>query len=216
MIEVLRTQALEYRYPGQTPLHFPDMQLFSQQACAVIGPSGCGKSTFLHLVVGLLACQSGQIHLLGQDMTALSIVQRDRLRGRHVGTVFQRLHLLPALTVLQNVMVPIYFGGHPVDEAFAITLLDELGVGALLGKRPSELSFGQAQRVAIARALVTRPALLVADEPTSGLDDDNAERVMRLLLDGAAKHGAALLVASHDQRVKALLPQVYVLAAPSS
>ena len=95
-------------------------------------------------------------------------------------------------------------------------MLDELGVGTLSGKRPNELSFGQAQRVAIARALVTRPALLVADEPTSGLDDANAERVMRLLLGSATKHGAALLVASHDQRVKAMLPQVYVLAASSS
>ena len=216
LIEVLRTTALEYRYARQMPLQFPDMQLFSQQACAVVGPSGCGKSTLLHLVVGLLAGQSGQVHLLGHDMAALSIVERDRHRGRHVGMVFQRLHLLPGLTVLQNVLAPAHFGGHAINEAFALALLDELGVGTLSGKRPNELSFGQAQRVAIARALVTRPALLVADEPTSGLDDANAERVMRLLLGSATKHGAALLVASHDQRVKAMLPQVYVLAASSS
>ena len=113
LIEVLRTTALEYRYARQMPLRFPDMRLFSQQACAVVGPSGCGKSTLLHLVVGLLASQSGQVHLLGQDMAALSIVERDRHRGRHVGMVFQRLHLLPGLTVLQNVLAPPILAATP-------------------------------------------------------------------------------------------------------
>jgi len=169
----------------------------------LLGPSGCGKTTLLHLIAGLLLPARGKVVVRGQDLIALTPAQRDRFRGRNVGMVLQQFHLLPSLTALQNLTVAQSVAGWPVDRAGARALLDALGVSARPDAFPHALSVGQQQRVAIARALVNRPALLLADEPTSNLDDEACDAVAGLLLDASRKHGTALVIATHDSRLRA-------------
>lgn len=170
------------------------------------GPSGSGKSTLLGLIAGVLEVQSGRIEVLGEDLTALSGGQRDRLRAGRMGVIFQMFNLVPYLSVVQNVMLPCRFsparrastGGHPAGEARR--LLARLGLSDenLLARPVTELSVGQQQRVAVARALIGGPELLIADEPTSALDADARDRFIELLNEEAAASGAALLFVSHD------------------
>ncbi len=138
----------------------------------------------------------------GQDLAALSPSARDRFRGRHVGVVLQQFHLLPTLTALQNLTVAQRIAGLAVDGAAAHAMLAALGVDDRAHAHPHQLSVGQQQRVAIARALVNRPQLLLADEPTSNLDDDAAAVVADLLLDTARREHVALVIATHDTRLK--------------
>jgi putative ABC transport system ATP-binding protein len=133
----------------------------------------------------------------------MTAAQRDRFRGRTIGMVLQQFHLLPSLTALQNLTVAQSAAGGPVDRGSAIALLEALGVKTRPNAFPHQLSVGQQQRVAIARALVNRPALVLADEPTSNLDDEACDRVARLLLDASREHGTALIIATHDGRLRA-------------
>ena len=198
---LLRLADLGYAYDGGSAMRFPSLDLAAGESCALVGASGCGKSTLLHLVAGLLRPRTGTVEVAATNLADLSEAERDRFRGQHLGIVFQRLHLLPALTVVENLQLAQRFARVDTDRRAALALLDELGIGALASKRPSALSVGQAQRVAIARALVHRPRLLLADEPTSSLDDDNASLALGLLKSQAAALGAALLVVTHDRRV---------------
>jgi putative ABC transport system ATP-binding protein len=145
------------------------------------------------------------VAICGQRLDALGATACDRFRGRHLGIVFQRLHLLPALSVLDNLLLAQRLARVAHDAKAAQSLLDALDIGALAGSRPASLSQGQAQRVAIARALVHKPSLLLADEPTSSLDDDNAARAIDLLRTQARAVNAALLVVTHDQRIRGKL-----------
>lgn len=188
--------------------------LASGGSMAVIGPSGCGKTTLLHLLAGLLRPGAGVIRVLGQDLSELRPTELDRFRGRNIGLVFQRFHLLPALTVRENVLLAQRLAGARVDPAQARALFDRLGVSELEKHRPAMLSHGQAQRVAIARALVHGPRLVMADEPTSALDDHHAEQALHLLQESAKAVGAALVVVTHDQRVRGSLQQEFDMAVP--
>lgn len=212
--EALHIQDLEFAYDSRPVLRLDRLVLNAGETCAVLGPSGCGKSTLLHLIAGLIAPTRGSVRVCGQALGELGRSARDRYRGRHLGLVFQRLHLLPALNVLDNLLLAQQLARVPRDPAAAQSLLVELGLGSLARARPSRLSQGQAQRVAIARALVHHPALLLADEPTSSLDDDNAERAIELLRSRARAAGAALLVATHDQRIRGRFDQELKLEAP--
>jgi len=188
---------------GSTPVLALDrFAVAPAEAVLVIGPSGCGKTTLLHLVAGLLRPGRGSVSVAGRDLATLRGGALDRFRGRTVGMVLQQFHLLPALTVLQNVLVAQTAAGLAPDAARAAAVLDELGTGALAAKYPHQISVGQQQRVAIARALVNGPSLVLADEPTSSLDDASCERVLTLLHGATARHGAALVVATHDRRVR--------------
>jgi putative ABC transport system ATP-binding protein len=179
---------------------------------AVLGPSGCGKTTFLHLLAGLIRPSVGSIRVLDQDLSALSGAQLDRFRGQHLGMVFQRFHLLPALTVLENIALAQRLARVPVNTAAIGILLGQLGINEIASQRPSTLSQGQAQRVAIARALVHNPGLVIADEPTSALDNQNAESAIRLLRESAVAIGAALIVVTHDERIRGSLERELELA----
>jgi putative ABC transport system ATP-binding protein len=209
----LQIEDLEHAYAGRVVLRLPGLALGAGESCAVLGPSGCGKTTLLHCIAGLLQPLRGRIVVAGQRLDALRDAARDRFRGRHLGIVFQGLHLLPALGVLDNLLLAQRLARVPVDAAAARSLLDRLDVGALASARPSMLSRGQAQRVAIARALVHRPRLMLADEPTSSLDDDNAQRAIALLREQAQAVGAALLVVTHDRRVRGALDRELRLEA---
>ena len=181
---------------------------------ALIGPSGCGKTTVLHLLAGLLRPDSGSIRILGQDLSELSGTRLDRFRGRNIGLVFQRLHLLPALSVVENVLLAERLAGNRIDRSRIAMLLEQLGLEGLEHHKPSMLSQGQAQRVAIARALVHSPDFIMADEPTSALDDGHAEQALAVLQASAQSVGAALLVVTHDQRVRGCLDTEFELEAP--
>ncbi|MCC5869285.1 MAG: ABC transporter ATP-binding protein [Gammaproteobacteria bacterium] len=199
---VLRLERLRFDYGDGQLLTFPDCEVPAGQHCLILGPSGCGKSTLLHLIAGLLKPTGGHVELAGQRVDALRGASLDRFRGRHVGLVFQRLHLLPALSVADNLLLAQGLAGMPRNRARVNELLERLGVAHRAHARPDDLSFGQAQRVALARAVINSPPVILADEPTSNLDDGNTQEVLNLLQAEASRSGASLIVATHDRRIR--------------
>lgn len=179
----------------------------------VIGPSGSGKTTLLHVLAGILRPTAGSVSIAGQDVLALKPAALDRFRGQHIGIVLQRLHLVPSLTVLRNLLLAQYLAGVQQDGARVRDVLESLDVAGKAEAYPHELSFGQAQRVAVARAVVNRPKLLLADEPTSNLDDERCAQAYALLESQARACGATLVIATHDQRIKARMRNQYALGA---
>lgn len=204
---------LRHEYGGKRALEIADWTVPAGGQWLVLGPSGSGKSTLLHILAGILRPTAGRVEVAGQDLAALGGAALDRFRGRHVGIVLQRLHLVASLTVEQNVLLAQYLAGLPQDAARAREVLAGLGIADKLAARPAELSQGQAQRVAIARAVVNRPQLLLADEPTANLDDAHALEATDLLAGQAQACGATLLIATHDQRVKARVANHRTLTA---
>lgn len=196
----LRTESLSFAHPGQNPIRFPDIEVKPEAPLLILGKSGSGKTTFLHLLSGLISPLSGKVFLDGTDITLLSGQSLDRFRGEQIGIVFQKPHLITALTVRQNLELVPFFSkkkGKSADD-----LLQELGLAHKSNSKVTQLSEGEAQRVSIARALANSPKLILADEPTSSLDDDNSEKVIQLLQTQASKIGASLVIVTHDQRVK--------------
>lgn len=189
-------------YPGGGALRFPDWRVAPGEHWLVQGPSGCGKSTLLALLAGLLTASSGTVEVAGCDLAGLGQRARDRFRGRHVGFVPQEPHLIDTLSVAENVQLAPYLAGLPADAIALARTLESLGIAPLAGQKPHRLSRGQAQRVAVARALVNGPRLLLADEPTANLDDEACADTVDLLVDQASASGAALVIATHDSRVR--------------
>ncbi|GAB3242946.1 ABC transporter ATP-binding protein [Chitinimonas naiadis] len=180
---------------------------------AIVGASGSGKSTLLGLLAGLDTPSHGSVELAGQTLAALDEDGRARLRARQVGFVFQSFQLLPALTALDNVALPLELSGQPDARRTAQTLLERVGLGQRLQHRPKELSGGEQQRVALARAFVTRPKLLFADEPTGNLDTQTGERIIDLLFNLNAESGTTLVLVTHDERLAARCASRLRLAA---
>jgi putative ABC transport system ATP-binding protein len=167
---------------------------------AVMGPSGSGKSTLLGLIAGLDAPTSGSISIDGQEITTLREDQLARLRGEKLGFVFQSYHLIPTLTALENVLLPIEFQGVTNGAARrAASLLENVGLAARLDHYPVQLSGGEQQRVALARAFMMKPAVLLADEPTGNLDTENGRHVLELLIRLNKEEGATLVLVTHDE-----------------
>ena len=202
---------IEHRYGAVTVLRVAAWSAGAGEHWLLAGASGSGKTTLLHILAGLTTPTLGTVIVSGTDLGTLSGAARDRWRGRTVGIVPQRLHLVGALDVRDNLRLAQYLAGLPDDPARVRDLLDAVGVADLARRFPRELSQGQAQRVAIARAVVNRPVLVLADEPTANLDDAHAARALELLRTQALANGAVLVVASHDARVHPLLPRVYAL-----
>jgi putative ABC transport system ATP-binding protein len=168
----------------------------------LLGESGSGKTTLLHLLGGLLKSQKGSLEVIGTDISKLSEHQLDRFRGQHYGFIFQRNHLIQALTVERNLLMAPFLAGLNQSSERVDEVLDELGIADKKHARIQDLSLGQAQRVAIARAVLNKPAVILADEPTSALDDKNCDRVSDLLVSVANQNKATLIIATHDQRLK--------------
>lgn len=204
---------VDHRYGETRVLFVPHWRAEAGDAWLLAGASGSGKSTLLNILAGLTTPTSGRVIVAGQDIARLAPAARDRWRGQHVGLVPQKLHLVGAISVADNLRIACTMAGCAVDEARIRALLAAVQVADLARRSPSELSQGQAQRVAIARAVVNRPALLLADEPTASLDDAHALAALELLRAQALEANATLVVASHDARVKTLLPHVYALPA---
>ena len=204
-------QDLKHAYDGTEVLSVASWRAGQGSQWLVLGPSGSGKTTLLHALAGILKPTAGSVSVAGQDLAALSARELDRFRGRHIGIVLQRLHLMASLTVLDNLLLAQYLAGLPQDRDRARGVLAGLDLAAKAGAYPHELSFGQAQRVAVARAVVNQPKLLLADEPTSNLDDERCAQALELLQAQARACNATLLIATHDQRIKARMPEQFVL-----
>lgn len=188
---------------GLSILEGISFSILAGESVAIIGVSGSGKSTLIGLLAGLDLPTAGRITLAGEDITALDEDGRARLRGRTVGFVFQTFQLLPGLTALENVMLPLELAGLPDAATQGRELLQRVGLEQRAGHYPNQLSGGEQQRVAIARAFATSPALLFADEPTGNLDAHTGERVADLLFALNAELGTTLVLVTHDERMAA-------------
>ena len=185
-----------------------DLQLTPGETCLLLGQSGCGKSTLLNLIAGLIPPDEGEIWLGETRLDTQSPDERASLRGRHFGIVYQDFNLLPTLTVLENLCLPLEINHLPRDMARLDALLERLGMSHKRHAWPEQLSGGQRQRVALARALVHQPKWLLADEPTGSLDEHNAEQVMGLMMAAVRDTGAGLLLVSHNPGYGALADRV--------
>jgi ABC-type lipoprotein export system ATPase subunit len=182
-----------------------DLRVDEGDAVALVGPSGSGKSTLLHIAGGLDLPDRGNVRIGGEDVASLSVAERARLRRRDVGFVFQFFHLLPSLTVAENVELPLLLDRRLGRAAAAAVeaVLGEVGIAHRAGHRPSELSGGEMQRAAIARALVCGPRLVLADEPTGNLDSVTGRGVLDVLSRLVRDRGTALVIVTHDQAAAA-------------
>ncbi|MGW1378105.1 ABC transporter ATP-binding protein, partial [Streptomyces sp. NPDC002446] len=199
---LLDARALRKAY-GTTPaLDGADFSIHPGEVVAVMGPSGSGKSTLLHCLAGIIGPDSGTVRYRDRELTAMSDTERSALRRADFGFVFQFGQLVPELTAVENVALPLRLNGTKRKEAErqARDWLQRLEVDDVAAKRPGEISGGQGQRVAVARALVTRPRVVFADEPTGALDSLNGERVLTLLTDAARDTSAAVVLVTHESR----------------
>ena len=169
------------------------------ETLAIVGASGAGKSTLLALLAGLDSPSTGRVFIAGVDLTELDEDGRAAIRGKHVGFVFQSFHLVPSLTAIENVMLPLELGGRRDARQAAQVALDQVGLSARIAHYPKQLSGGEQQRVAIARAFVTHPAVLFADEPTGNLDTATGQRIADLLFELNRNSGSTLVLVTHDR-----------------
>jgi putative ABC transport system ATP-binding protein len=202
---VLRGEALVKRYGSTEALRGLDVEVGRGEILAVMGPSGSGKSTLLHCLAAIVRPDAGRVVYDGARIDDLGESERTRLRRNAFGFVFQFGQLVPELPAVENVALPLLLDGvkrnHAIDEA--ATMFPQLGLEGLEGRRPGEMSGGQAQRVAVARALVTRPSVVFADEPTGSLDSLSGEQVMELLTDAARASDTAVVLVTHEPRIAA-------------
>lgn len=199
---MLQTDNLSFSYANGPSFSFPDFRLEKKDVLLILGQSGKGKTTLLHLLAGLMEPNAGTVTIDEQSISELNGNNRDSFRGKNIGIVFQQAQFIRSVSVMQNLQLARSLAGMKNDEAFAQELLAELGISNKANNRPSELSIGERQRAGIARALVTKPKVVLADEPTSALDDQNCELVADLLQKTVTGHGAALVIVTHDQRLK--------------
>ena len=188
------------------------LEVKAGEAVAITGESGVGKSTLLNLIAGLDRADQGSIAIEGRDLAALDDDRLTDLRRDRIGFVFQAFHILPHLSLAQNVALPLALAAQPDALARAESLLTQVGLAGRGNDFAAQLSGGELQRVAIARALVHRPALILADEPTGNLDPETAEKILALLLSAAREHQAALVIVTHSQRAASLADRALTLA----
>jgi putative ABC transport system ATP-binding protein len=180
-----------------------DLEVNEGEMLFLAGPSGCGKTTLISIIAGLLTADAGECLVFGNALSAMSNEEKTGFRGHHIGMLFQSYHLLPMLTVLDNVAVPLLIQGMAKEQAWvrAREALRDVGLDDRALEKPARLSGGQQQRVAIARALVHRPQLLLCDEPTSALDHENGEKIMQLLKELNQRLKMTMIVVTHDSRI---------------
>ncbi|WP_281613280.1 ATP-binding cassette domain-containing protein [Flammeovirga sp. SubArs3] len=199
---MIQTNQLKYTYSNTTKISFPDFNIGAGDEMLILGPSGCGKTTLLHLLGGLLPNQEGKIVINGQDITDLKGRKMDKFRGDNIGIIFQKPHFASALTVEENLAFAQKAAGNQVNKERIKYLLNRLGILQHLGQSPKKMSEGEKQRLSVAMALINKPTLLLADEPTASLDDYHAESVIQLLRELSAEENTALIIVTHDSRLK--------------
>lgn len=203
---MLTLNGLVAGYRGRPLSKVSSLSVASGAAALLGGASGAGKTTLLLAIAGLADQLGGTISIDGEDVGRLSPRARDRHRGEHIGIIFQDLHLVPGLSAIDNMLLAPFATGARRDRVRARALLDRLGVAHRATARAETLSRGEAQRLAIARAMLMEPRLILADEPTASLDDESCAAVLDLLIEATRESGAALVVATHDARVRARVP----------
>ncbi len=201
----LKKCLFSYNQSHKLVINIDQLDIESGEKVFLYGPSGHGKSTLLNLTAGVLKANSGEVTVLGQDMTKLSQSKRDHLRGEKIGYIFQIFNLIPYLTVKENIVLPCVINKKRANEDYdkqAEELIDSLGLREHINKKVTDLSIGQQQRVAAARALIGNPEMIIADEPTSALDEKNTREFMELLMSVWEKKKFTLIFVSHDERLK--------------
>ena len=203
---MLINKQLQFAYSTNQSFSFPDFTCPSGETLLITGKSGTGKTTLLHLLSGLLSPTSGSIQIHQTDITQLNASDMDAFRGKNIGIVFQQSYFVESLSVWDNLQLATWLGKSDSTSAFIQQLLKELQLEDYAHKKTYQLSLGQQQRVSIARALINEPKLLLADEPTSSLDDENAFKVADLLEQLAKEFKTALVIVTHDSRLKERFP----------
>ncbi len=199
---MLQTDSLKFSYPKGPIFSFPNISCNAKETLLILGNSGSGKTTFLNLLALLLSPSSGSFNVNDNQTTTLSEKQVTDFRAQNIGIVFQKPYFVNALNVSENLLLANYLGNNALDKSKAVELAKSLGFEHLLSKKVQELSGGEQQRVCIARALMNTPKVILADEPTSALDDENCEKVADLLEKQSKLIGAALIIVTHDHRLK--------------
>lgn len=200
---MIATENLTYQYPDSQPIVFPDIRVEAGHALLICGESGCGKTTLLHLLAGLRQPTSGTVTIDGESTAAFTPTKMDQFRGRHIGMVYQQSYFIESLSILDNLMLSPYAESKEKAKAIA----NRFNIDHLLSRYPHQLSVGQQQRASIARAVMNKPKLLLADEPTSALDNKSCRLVIELLQEEAATNNAALIIVTHDDRLRTEIEQ---------
>ena len=199
---MLLTKDLKFEYTPQVKFDFPDIACALGDSLVITGESGSGKTTLLHLLGGLIKPKSGKVNLNETEYNILEGSSLDKYRGKHISIIFQKMHFISSISVLENILLAQWLGTEKKNKNHAMQILERLQIVDQKDKNIKQLSQGQQQRVAIARALINQPSLILADEPTSSLDNKNAEIVEKLLRESAQTMNAALVMVTHDMRMK--------------
>lgn len=199
---IISAENITFSYSKEQSFILPNLYCSEGSTILITGDSGKGKTTYLHILAGLLKPSTGRILIDGTDIVSLKEGRGDKFRGQNIGLVFQKSHFISALTVLENLEMASWLANGKKNTTRAKRLLEQLDIEKQAHKLPSQLSIGQQQRVSIARALMNEPKVLLADEPTSSLDDKNAEKVIELLTSLSKEYKAALVIVTHDRRIK--------------
>ncbi len=202
---MIKTTSVSFAYPGESPIHFPDILCEKNEHALILGPSGTGKTTLLHLLGGLLHPTAGEVLINQTAMHELRGHKLDTFRGKTIGIIFQKPHFIRSLTALDNLLLTQTLSGRQHDKSYALSLMDRLGIAGRSDKLTHTMSIGEQQRLAIARAIINKPALILADEPSSALDDQNCTSMITLLQQVATEEGANLIVVTHDSRIKNMI-----------
>lgn len=199
---MISTKNITFSYNKEQSFILPDLYCEAGSTILITGDSGKGKTTYLHILAGLLTPATGSVEIDKTNIVSLSESKNDKFRGQNIGLVFQKSYFISALTVLENLEMASWLATGKKNSSSAKKLLEQLDITSQANKLPSQLSIGQQQRVSIARALINEPKVLLADEPTSSLDDKNAEKVVALLTSLSKEYKAALVIVTHDNRIK--------------
>jgi putative ABC transport system ATP-binding protein len=199
---MLDCSELSFSYDTKKTFNFPSFSCEKGDTLLILGNSGTGKTTLLHLLALLLTPNSGSIKIKGKELAMLTAKDASQMRANHLGIIYQKPHFVNSLNVLDNLLLANYLADRKQSKTQAQNLAQNLGISVLLDKNTSILSGGEQQRVSIARALMNNPDVILADEPTSNLDDENCEKVIQLLENQSKNIGAALVIVTHDQRLK--------------
>lgn len=202
---MLNATRLKYSYNKELGFEFPDIVCDGGESCLIIGRSGVGKTTLLHLLAGLLIADSGEILIGDKAINNLKGHQLDTFRGRNIGIVFQKPHFISSTSILSNMYITQKLAGRSKNKEEIIKLLEDLGISERTNFKPNSLSQGELQRASVARAILNKPKVILADEPTSALDDISCNKVVKLLQNAAKELNAALIIVTHDSRLKSIV-----------
>jgi putative ABC transport system ATP-binding protein len=209
---MLETKDLQFSYSPVVKFNFPDIQCKAAESCLILGKSGVGKTTLLHLLAGLIKPSNGSISINKENLSQLDESKIDQFRGQNIGIVFQKPHFIASISILQNLLLTQSLAGKSKNKKEIIAILEGLEINHRANAKPRELSQGELQRASVARAILNKPRVILADEPTSALDDESCNQVIVLLQKTAKNLGAALLIVTHDGRLKQIVDNQIMLS----